>query len=88
MTVLMFFSRAIEDTTAGHKVFGGERAAQVLDCLSCVEFCRHVQMQEYGALVKHTVLLVSMSQTATIAFVRFLPPYNSIVHGPGNTNST
>ncbi|KAH8944402.1 hypothetical protein BDL97_13G108100 [Sphagnum fallax] len=84
MTVLMFFSRAIEDTTAGCKMFGGERAAQALDCLSCVEFCRHVQMQEYGALVKRTVLLVSMNQTATIAFVRFLPPYNSIIHGPGN----
>ncbi len=88
MTVLMFFSRAIEDTTVGPKMFGGERAAQALDCLSCVEFCRHVQMQEYGALVKRTVLLVSMSQTATIAFVRFLPPYNSIIHGPGNTNFT
>lgn len=86
MTVLVFFSRAIGDAKLGVQevnLVTGEKAALALDCLSCVEFCRRVQMPDYGPLVQRSVSHVAAHQSATMAFVGFLPPYSSIVHWPG-----
>lgn len=86
MMVLVFFSRAIGDprpVTEAINSVDGEKAARALDSLSCVEFCRHVQMKDYGSLVEHCVSFVAADSSATKAFASFLPPYNNVVQTPG-----
>lgn len=85
MTVVVFFSRAI-DTKPGTKagnLMTAEKAARALNSLACVEFCRRVQMQEYGTLVERCVSYLSAHPAAARIFAGFLPPYNSIIHWPG-----
>ena len=85
MTVLVFFSRAI-DTKSGMQAgnpITAEKAARALDSLACVEFCRRVQMQDYGILVERCVSYLSGHPSAARMFVGFIPPYDNVVHWPG-----
>lgn len=86
MMVFVFFSRAIGDArpvTEAINSVDGEKAGRALDSLSCVEFCRHVQMKDYGSLVERCVSFVAADSSATKAFSSSLPPYNSVVQMPG-----
>ncbi|KAG0577771.1 hypothetical protein KC19_5G180500 [Ceratodon purpureus] len=85
MTVLVFYSRAIDAQAgmqAGNLVIA-EKAARALDSLGCVEFCRRIQMQDYGILVERCVSYLSEHPSAARAYVGFIPPYDNVVHWPG-----
>jgi hypothetical protein len=85
MTVLVFFSRAI-DAKPGMQLGNpvtDEKTARALDSLACVEFCRRVHMQDYGILVERCVAYLSGHPSASRIFVGFIPPYNNVVHWPG-----
>lgn len=85
MTVLVFFSRAIDakpGLQAGNPV-AAEKAARALDSLACVEFCRRVQLPDYGVLVERCVSYLSAHPSAARMFVGFIPSYNNIVQFPG-----
>lgn len=85
MTVLVFFSRAIDATPgmqAGNPVTA-EKAARALDSLACIEFCRKVQVQDYGILVERCVSYLSGHPSAARMFVGFILPYDNVVNWPG-----
>lgn len=84
--LVMFLSIATKnDFFASSSDFQEQLSVITLDALSCVEYFRHMQLQEYSDMVKRTVSCVSKSASACASLVRRLPSYDDLTQWSGSS---
>lgn len=88
ISVVLFFSVASKGKTDADIYTKGRFAAQVMHCLSCIEFIRQGQVPEYRELVQRCVSWVSASEATCAILTSIFPSYERIIHLPGRAISS
>jgi hypothetical protein len=58
-------------------------SVRILISFSCVEYFRRIRLPEYMDTIRGIVLSVQESDSACVSFVKSMPTYVDLTHGPG-----